>query len=268
MKLYSVAAFCFFIASASAQAKGWERLPDGRVVIEVYGVKLAFPENTTTPFEIISDDKRAREAIPVEPFSGGVKISDVIKHPNETRAALDFAKADGRSMVRIPLGDIKVIIDGKARLLRGYAGDIDVFYPPKAGWVESLKSQCVRVDSAKNGPIIADKVQGKFVLGGVDKSTNSEGLCIPSEKRKFASKYSLGIGCSKINIPKCSRHFLSKHAELRVEYRFLPDFPYDGKEKRIQKFGDYHFPMIEWEELDHELLKYFQAIVLNKELLP
>ncbi len=264
MKFYFIAAL-IALMPLSVQAKDWERLPDGRVVIEFYDVKLAFRENDNVGVYmsyvggIIKENKHQ------------LTISDIINSPDETRDALKAMKQLPNWRIRLMFSDIPVEVGGKKRLLPGYTADMDIRTAREKDY-RSLECRSQSVDPKDS--IFSAKVGGGF---SVDSSHSRplprvETYCLDVSKRKYRKKSSLKITCDKINIIDCENFFRTASRAVTVNYRFRPEFAYFMKDssrasKQVRN-RFYLFPMSEWEELDHRLYQYFQSYLVNEELLP
>lgn len=241
------------------QGTEWEKLPDGKVKIDLLGVQLAFPKDSSNHVSIFSEIKNLSDRIPSSPRSGGLKISDIIKHPSETKAALDEAVKAGKVQIRITASDIPVSVGNRKALLKGYRADIDLYYPPITEW-ESVPSKCQ--PSISKSSLISDTDRAGFELVYESRSPHYETYCLEAKNNLADPRRALTISCNELG-QTCSAYFVSGSKRATIGYRFPAHFVVPQKGAPQER--DY-FSMREWNELNQKIHAYFSAILISEEI--
>jgi len=276
LKLYSIAAFCFFIASASAQAKNWERLPDGRVVIEVKDEKLAL---TTTEYDLnsiefrVSADAKKR----ISPDGGRVTLGKVLANPDAAREVFAEGKVDAVRVVppswrhrEGPSGAMKLVPNNHIPLAQGKF-DPKTLAGAGGGWrtgyiwfsntrmwgnPESGKSWALQPCDfgLGNGRVLISEKDdlGYYVVG--PNVTTPMKYCLPADKRAFKTPRELRIECSpaigRKGVRACTAWFYGAERSLEVGY----------------DFSDKDFPQSDWRDLDGRMHAFYRHIIQSQEL--
>jgi hypothetical protein len=223
----------------------WPRLPDGREVIDILGVQLAFPQDMAATTTVdVSCDNCSEIVLPKENFSQ-TTIKSLLADPVKTKAA--FSATSGTVRVRLAMNAVPVKIKGKIKKVQGF---IDIFSPAKTEW-NNVKAPCHSENIANP--------KMPFHITAESTSPPYTVYCTNANERLFKTKKPIFVHCSQISSEQCSITTLLNNARIQTSYKF-----FNKTNEPNQVPLPYLFPQEEWLELDKELQAFNFRIVLDE----
>lgn len=241
------------------QDKDWERLPDGRVVIEIFGSKLALLttadslKNTSFRFPGYKLPKTLYPNIGDSPTLG-----DAITYYAEFRRLLDTLKQEPYDSVSVMVSTLSQNRIPPDSLPREANNSIGFYHHlPSVGKVIHNPTSCFKTSEP-------DKYG--FVLEEVSKSPNTRVYCLPAEKRLFETPHVLRIRCVDYDnvwvFASCSLpRYQGGNKIMYAGFKFYGNAT-DVKEETYPKVKRFHKP--EWLELDKNTHAFLDHILLTE----
>lgn len=246
-----IVAFLFgsgaWASESSSKVEEWERLPDGRVVIEIYGQRLAFPTDEETLDRIsFSLDKKAYGEFP----SVSPRLREIVAQPETTRRLIAerTRKIIITDFLRLPAsGSDNPLLADKRVHVRSY-----IHIWPSARTDRKPVKDCdpIAVDfPASNG----------FVITSAGTSSNRETkisrivYCLPAELRLTNS-----------TTPKYFQYnTVMTGAELSYGVNEFISVGSRFDARNVNEHSKYGVKIEQWPEVDRQLHEYFSIMFID-----
>ena len=266
---------------AGGENVGWERLDDGRVLIEINGVKMALSEDDDYGFSVLGLGANEEEEAKGWALLQQIQ-SDNRRLPLSVRSVFNKKPSEAMQLMEhLSNGNggwgfsflIQPEIGGKKRKVLN--GVVRIYHRHVREKVRSKYipvTSCEVPEESKNRPVVDEKKAEYYhraykTVPPVPGAVKHKGdYCMQAEDRAYDKTQKLSFNCRRISGYRCEGWIMSRSGKVTIPYSFRPRFEGYRISKRATQLGLYYAPIAEWEELHEAMRNHFQKIFIEEEL--